>query len=83
MKSALIDPASPAVNQNRANLVLHGGTRMADGVRDEMEKAAIDETLREMMRAANELPVPDHLLKFVEALDGQPVAEDESRKAAG
>jgi hypothetical protein len=56
---------------------------MGDGVWNEMEKAALDKALREMMRAAGDLPVPDHLLKFVEELEAQVPANDAERKAAG
>jgi hypothetical protein len=40
---------------------------MAD--RDAKRRSALDKALRDMMRAAGDLPVPDDLLKFVEALE--------------
>jgi hypothetical protein len=46
-----------------------------------MEKAALDKALREMMRAAGDLPVPDHLLQFVEDLEAQLPANDAELKA--
>ena len=39
---------------------------MAD--RDAERRAALDKALRDMMRAAGTLPVPEDLLSFVEAL---------------
>jgi len=43
------------------------GRGMAD--RDAERRSALDNALRDMMRAAGDLPVPDDLLKFVEALE--------------
>jgi hypothetical protein len=40
---------------------------MAD--RDAERRSALDKALRDMMRAAGDLPVPDDLLAFVETLE--------------
>ena len=52
---------------------------MASGGQDEVEKAGLDKALREMMRAAGDLPVPDHLLALIDQLESQPAAEDADR----
>jgi len=46
---------------------------MAD--RDAERRSVLDKALREMMRAAGDLPVPDDLLTFVETLE-QAAGED-------
>jgi hypothetical protein len=49
---------------------------MVDGSRDQDLRSALDRALRDMMSAANELPVPDSLIEFVEALtDEEPSGE--------
>jgi hypothetical protein len=40
---------------------------MAD--RDAERRSALDKALRDMMQAAGDLPVPDDLLEFLEALE--------------
>jgi len=54
---------------------------MASGGQDEVEKAALDKGLREMMRAAADLPVPEHLLALIDQLEAQSAAEDADRKS--
>ena len=49
---------------------------MVDGSRDQDLRSALDRALRDMMSAANDLPVPEHLVDFVEAL----AAEDKARE---
>ena len=41
---------------------------MVDGSRDDDLRPALDRALRDMMSAASDLPVPDFLVEFVEAL---------------
>jgi hypothetical protein len=54
---------------------------MVDGVREEMQKSALDQAVRDMMEAAGDLPVPDHLLKFIEDLEDDADAAAERRSA--
>jgi hypothetical protein len=49
---------------------------MVDGSRDRDLRPALDRALRDMMSAACELPVPEHLIEFAEAL----VADDAGRE---
>jgi hypothetical protein len=79
---ALIHPASPAVNQNEATVIPYGSTRTVGGVGEEMQKSALDQAVRDMMEAAGDLPVPDHLLKFVEDLEDHAEGEDPERRRA-
>jgi hypothetical protein len=45
-----------------------------------MQKSALDQAVRDMMEAAGDLPVPDHLLKFIEALEEHADDEDSERR---
>lgn len=54
---------------------------MGDGGRDGMERSALDKSLREMVEAAADLPVPQHLINFIDALEDEAGAEDGERKA--
>ena len=70
------DPATRHVNHLPALLKLafdRSGEGMAD--RDAERRSVLDKALREMMRAAGDLPVPDDLLTFVETLE-QAAGED-------
>jgi hypothetical protein len=53
---------------------------MGDGGRDGMQKSALENSLREMIEAASDLPVPQHLLNFIEALDDEAGPEEGERK---
>jgi hypothetical protein len=55
---------------------------MGDGGRDEVQRSALDNALREMMEAAGDLPVPQHLVNFIEALEDE-TGPDESERKAG
>ena len=77
---ALIHPASPAVNQNEATVIPYVNARTVDGVRGEMQKSALDQVVQDMMEAAADLPVPDHLLKFIEDIEEHADGEDTDRR---
>ena len=51
---------------------------MVDGNRDQDPRSAVDKALRDMMRAASELPVPDRLRALIESLDApdEPAADE-------
>ena len=55
---------------------------MGDGGRDDVQRSALDRSLREMMEAAGELPVPQHLVNFIETLEDE-AGPDESERKAG
>ena len=80
---ALIHPASPAVNQNEATVIPYGIARTVDGVREEMQKSALDQAVQDMMEAAADLPVPDHLLKFIEDLEDEAGDDAAERRRGG
>lgn len=45
-----------------------------------MQKSALDQAVQDMMEAAADLPVPDHLLKFIEDLADDADGEDAERR---
>lgn len=76
----MFDPPSPAVNQKHATVIPYGGARMGDGGRDEVQSSTLENALREMMAAAGELPVPQHLVGFIEALEDEADPDQGERK---